>query len=511
MTGNIRVDNINILVIDDSPSAVTLIKDQLVAIGADKTRITCAHTPAVALQAVKTRFFPLIILDYHLNSGMTGLDLLNLMSRTRLISDMTAVLMVSGDASLETVLTALSGRVRFMLTKPLQTKALQSKIMATLRAQQTLADVIANLRFYEHLTLDDILSIHEQHHGDISVEAALIDFLIKENHIDLLEALLPSCNGKTHASLVCAQAFLLHRQGKETQAITLLSDFVIQNPLCLRALDNLTGLYESLGQYNNAMSMAYRAFKLTPSNSSRMLTATRIANKLGQLDQLYKIGHCFACHLSPTDSQWLPSISTYVEYMIQHFDKMPSRQEKRTLLKKLNDFCLIVQQHLSESKQNDLHAFKQLIQCKLFIAESRFPQAHKKLLLGLSYYYKQPKRMPLTMIKQAIPLLDSFGEFAIKQSLTDLISNRLELPDTPPLNSVSTEVCYADRYPFSSELKLKFLASIDPQQSAPPEIKTTLESLAGCPLPPNWALWLNDFRSGHYPSQLPQPFDMAAT
>ncbi len=112
LTQQLEINNLNILVIDDCTTSATLIKHQLISLGVSASNVTCVHSAMQAVATVKTRFYSFIIMDYHLSTKLTGLDLINLLVRAKLISDTTAVLMISGDATQETVLTALTGRVR---------------------------------------------------------------------------------------------------------------------------------------------------------------------------------------------------------------------------------------------------------------------------------------------------------------------------------------------------------------------------------------------------------------
>lgn len=508
--GKIEVDNISILVIDDCSTSATLIKHQLVSLGAKLSYITCVNSAQEALNAVKTRFYSFIVMDYHLSTKLTGLDLINLMSRAKLISDTTAVLMISGDATQETVLTALSGRVRHLLTKPLQTKALKNKMLAALQEQHNLAEVRQSLGKCSALTLAEVARLHKKYATSVCVESLLIDTLVETQQFDVLESFLPFCNDKEHASRICAEAFLLHKQGKIREAVDVLANYVTHNPLCLRAIDNLVGLYETLGQHNNASILANRAFELTPSSSARMVTVSRIVSKLGQIERLYEVGDLYASNVSSTDTLWLSAMNSYVDLISEHFKTLSSANEKKKVLIKLNDFCLLAEKQLNRNQQVDLAAFKQLMQCKLLLLEARPEYAHRKLMKSLSYYYATPNKTPLPLLKQAIPLMDFFGEFAIKQSLLALLAAKSGVPMKQSAQGENDDKRLRDRYPFSTEMRLKKLSdnNIDATDII---LDESIEFLSQRPLPPNWSNWLKDYLSGSYSSQLPTPFNLQAT
>ncbi|WP_236556869.1 hypothetical protein [Vibrio parahaemolyticus] len=85
------------------------------------------------------------------------------------------------------------------------------------------------------------------------------------------------------------------------------------------------------------------------------------------------------------------------------------------MLIQLNELCLLTQKQLGKEQQVNLLAFKQLMQCKLLLVESRAAEAHLKLLESLSYFYDIPTQMPIALLKQALPLLAFFGEFSIRR------------------------------------------------------------------------------------------------
>ncbi|MGD1392331.1 response regulator [Vibrio harveyi] len=509
-TGKIEVDNISILVIDDCSTSSTLIKHQLVSLGAKISNITCVNNAQQALSATKTRFYSFIIMDYHLSSKLTGLDLINLMSRAKLISDTTAVLMISGDATQETVLTALSGRVRHLLTKPLQTKALQTKMLTALQEQHHLAEVKQYLSKVSVLSLNDVAQLHKKYATSVCVESLLIDTLIEAKQFEVLENFLPFCNDKEHASRICAEAFLLHQKGKIREAVEVLANYVTHNPLCLRAIDNLVGLYETLGQHNNASILANRAFELTPSSSARLVTVSRVLSKLAQFERLYDVGYLYASNVSSTDTQWLAAMNTYVDLISEHFKTLINANDKKKVLLKLNEFCLLAEKQLNRNQQVDLAAFKQMMQCKLLLLESRPEYAHRKLMHSLSYYYATPNKAPLLLLKQAIPLMDFFGEFAIKRCLLTLLAAKSGTALKLSEEKNSDEETLGKRYPFSVEMRLKRLSDNN-IEATDIILDESIEFLSQRPLPPNWSNWLKDYLSGSYSTQLPIPFNLQAT
>ncbi|GEM74994.1 response regulator [Vibrio sagamiensis] len=500
------ISQITILIIDDSITSTILIKQQLITLGAVTNNITCVHSASEALAAAKSRFYSCLVIDYHLHPNFTGIELINLMNRGKIISDTTAILMISGDASQETVLTALSGRVRHMLTKPLQTKALKAKILIGLKEQANLTNVNDQINRLSRISFHDLTNIKQQYPNSLCIESLLIDTLIDKEMYSELEAFLPLCS--EHASKVCADAFLLLNKGQIQQAALILSGFVTRNPLCLRAIDNLTGLYESLNELSIAFTYAYRAFELTPSNSQRMVTASRIASKLGDLSKLYELGHTYAKKVSATDSQWLSAMFSYTDIVIQHFKYLNNIKSRKEVLQNLNTMFLLVHRQLHTQQQGILAAFKQLTQCRLLLASNKPEIAHKKLLIAISHFYDNLFQMPTVMIRYALPLLDDFGEISVKKSLLILSSSKTSTYKLPAEKKESPQAFSEQCYPFSVEIKLRSLCNKQYIKGSHSE-QTTTQYLQHSALPPNWKNWLQDYLSGSFSSKLPPPFTLS--
>ncbi|EKM32360.1 hypothetical protein VCHENC02_2076, partial [Vibrio harveyi] len=129
---------------------------------------------------------------------------------------------------------------------------------------------------------------------------------------------------------------------------------------------------------------------------------------------------------------------------------------------------------------------------------------------SLSYYYATPNKAPLLLLKQAIPLMDFFGEFAIKRCLLTLLAAKSGTALKLSEQKNSDEETLGKRYPFSVEMRLKRLSDNN-IEATDIILDESIEFLSQRPLPPNWSNWLKDYLSGSYSTQLPIPFNLQAT
>jgi two-component system, chemotaxis family, chemotaxis protein CheY len=118
--------NMPILVVDDFPTMIRIIRNLLKQIGF--TDIDDASDGKEALQRAKDRRYGLIISDWNMEP-MTGLELLRAVSADESLRT-TPFIMVTAESKTENVIAAKKSGVNNYLVKPFNAAALQAKIQA---------------------------------------------------------------------------------------------------------------------------------------------------------------------------------------------------------------------------------------------------------------------------------------------------------------------------------------------------------------------------------------------
>lgn len=531
------LDDINILIIDDSKTSSMLIKQQLVGMGLRYEQIVAVESYQETIKAVGVRHYDILIMDYHLEQTLTGHELTTLLYKNRLIDESTGVLIISGDSSHETVLTSLSGKVKHFITKPINTKSLGDKIDAIYKESELLQQIIERLNSPSSSLTGELIELMEQVDFAISLESSLIDLLIQKSQWETLTEYLAYSTSSCHPTKQYAYAMLVSKEGNLDESIKLLSDYIVQNPLSLKIMDCLADLYEQKGNLAEALNWALKGFELTPSISERAIHASRLAALLNKRECLISVGHSFSRHLSLADSHWLKSIVEYsyhLEAIYLHSERSCAKQE---LLEHFNVFVKNAEKKLTSSRKVHLTCYQQLFQCRIWIHEKNLEGAHKKLLQAVSPYYDNLSKCPLTIVREVLPLLEFLGENWLRQYMEKLLptpsSNKplspLTLGNSPfdyqMLERLMDELTKLEKndahfiaayekviaqYPYATEVKMQYLYALRGAKERPslniPDLLIELEQLD---LPPNWSRWLYSLTNAEPRSALPPAFSIS--
>jgi two-component system chemotaxis response regulator CheY len=127
-----NANNIRILVVDDFPA----MRRALRAILTDHlgySNIAEAEDGTTALQQLKYHEFALMITDWHMQKGMSGLELINKVREDERFAQL-PVLMLTGESERARIVEAMRAGVTAYLIKPFTTAALREKIETVLSA-----------------------------------------------------------------------------------------------------------------------------------------------------------------------------------------------------------------------------------------------------------------------------------------------------------------------------------------------------------------------------------------
>ncbi|HEX4050217.1 MAG TPA: response regulator [Steroidobacteraceae bacterium] len=123
---------IGILVVDDFPAMrralKTILTDHL-----GYSNIIEAEDGNAALQQLKYHDFSLMITDWHMRGGMSGLELVNKVREDERFAHL-PVLMLTGESERARIVEAMKAGVTAYLIKPFTTSALREKIETVLSA-----------------------------------------------------------------------------------------------------------------------------------------------------------------------------------------------------------------------------------------------------------------------------------------------------------------------------------------------------------------------------------------
>ncbi|GAK82489.1 response regulator with TPR repeat [Vibrio ponticus] len=520
---------LRVLVVDDSSTALLLIKQQLVSLGVQHDDIHTLERYQEAITAMETHHFDVLILDYHLEQHLTGYELAMLLYRNRLIGNSTGVLMISGDARQETVLTALSGKVRHFITKPLSNASLAEKLHTIHRETQKLAQITEALQQDKSLSPATMFELINRSGFSVSLEAYLLEHLMANNQWEFLDVYITMSSTPCHASKMCAIAGLLHRENQTSHALEELHSFLTENPLSIRVMDVIADIYAESHHFEQAALWATKAFELTPSIGERAAKASQWNLQAGKRASLLKVGLTYAQHMSLADVNWLRTVITHFHCLHSIYTLTESTPAKTELMYHANKFVRFASRKLTPKRLHQLQAVLLLAHCHVLIHENNDQLAHQKLMQSLSHFYDELFECPPVLLVEYLPALALFGEQQIHTTIVNVLKARgiknLQASHMESFNPLKQSnllgetqtiakdsQSYLKHYPYSSEAKIALIHLYGQRDKAldSDKIASIVSELSVLELPPNWRNWLTTGKQHGYAATPPVAFSLAA-
>ncbi|UXI01984.1 response regulator [Photobacterium sp. TY1-4] len=403
-----------ILIIDDQRSAALCLKGLLQQLG--EFRVDTAHTYQQALDRCQQTHYDLLFVDYHLTHGFNGFELISLLRKRNYLSALSGLIMMSGDSSMEVILTSMAAEPDSFLTKPLALAPLKTKLAEVRSAMQARAPIYRTLLQTGLPAAIACCRQQLQQSGhDPKLESLLLDLLITARQWPAVAQLLSQLKHypPTHKTLL-AEARLLHHQGQRQQAIRLLKQLLHRSPLIIEAYDYLSHYQEENQQYYDALKTAETALAFTPGISHRALTAAQLAADLNRHEDLLAAGRTLADKLPIMDISWIICFAEFTAIFEKLYFAQPSNSLRRQLRQALESIHRRALRRVTPFQAPFLISFGHLTGCRLQLGSAdsvlTTRKARRRLLIGLAPHFDTMSRLPSVMLADALPALAHFGE-----------------------------------------------------------------------------------------------------
>ncbi|MDR9828840.1 response regulator [Vibrio sp. FNV 38] len=393
---NQSLDNLSVLVVDDCNTTLLLFKQQLKQIGITKVNTVTNYRDA--LQAVGSHRFDIIVLDYHLDKTVTGIQLANLLYRRKLISRSTGILLVSGDSSQETVLTSQSGHVPHFMKKPFQPAELSKRLFQVHKDQSVirkLEDKLTQTESFDEVGLVNLV-IHAP--TRILAESFVLQTLVKQSRWSHLEQWLSHSPTAVHVEKLIAKAHLLAYKGEKDTALKEVEDYIRDNPLAVGAMDLVSMFYIERHQFHDAYHFARTAFNKTPSISNRAIAVARLATQLNKWDVLLEVGRNYASALSVADVTWVSSMLVYGRCLQKSLTQLLAVTKRDAFILSVHEIFNITYQRLSGSQRQSMDLYKQLFLIGVRKEQQRHEEAKSILLETVLPYIDDVATIPTCLL-----------------------------------------------------------------------------------------------------------------
>ncbi|PSW04095.1 hypothetical protein C9I89_15680 [Photobacterium lipolyticum] len=520
---------LKVLIVDDQKSASTLLKSLLGNLNIHLINI--ANTYEEAIRYCMSNHYQLLLIDFHLDHALNGSELATLLRKKKLLAPDCGIIMISGDHSIEVILTTMTIEPDCFITKPITMAGLAKKIT------QVCVDCAQRQSIYQAMACHDIpqaiqlcKQLLRQNGHNHKIEALLLDLLIEQGDWEQAKRftqLLHSQN-PTH-KITITEAQIAHHDGNIAQAIAILEQLIVSAPLCVEAYDRLSNYQQENKQYYDALETAERALKFTPSVSHRALQVAQLAADLGKTDHLIESGKTLATHLPIIDVNWIICFAEFTAIFEQHFFAQTSSKIQRQLLQQLKAIHQRAYNRLLPKQQPFLTTFGHITLGRFSLAQQQSLKAKRRLMVGLSSYFYTITKLPSVILAEALPPLIVLGETQIIAEIDNVLKlrdrfdghsqNRLYAlrQNTPLINGVQAlvrELALANedlnngmqtrhtqnallryddiliRYPYCSEAHLGRLQCLYQLNRLDEDnIKQSIQAVSIMPLPEKLELW----------------------
>ncbi|WP_317929288.1 response regulator [Halioxenophilus sp. WMMB6] len=258
-------DKLNVLVLDDFEGFRSTLSSMLETFGI--SRVDTASNAEDALKACKTRYYDVILSDYNLGHGRTGLQLLEELRYREIIKQTQAFILISAENSKQIVLAATDVEPDAYLSKPITAKALQHRLDRILLQRRELRELFQALDKRE---IPAAIAVCRQHieargHQSSLCQKHLGQLLLQMGELDQAELVYQSVlevRPLEWAKLGMAQIKCL--RGDLNTAERWYRELITANPLCLRAYDGLAEVYKELQDDENLQKVLQDAVAVSP-------------------------------------------------------------------------------------------------------------------------------------------------------------------------------------------------------------------------------------------------------
>ncbi len=266
------VETLHILIIDDQADARETLRNMLTACGAVTVRAVASANEAVT--ALSRDTFDLVLCDYRLGDSQTGLDLLRCGRTNGLVPYRTQWVLVTADTSKPVFMCAVENEPDDVMSKPFSFHQFRSRIRRWVDRRNTLMPVLGAL---DGGTLADVVS-HceklepEQPRYQTWLQKTRIRALIEHGQLaDAGDSLKSLLSDNPRDWMMAELAYVERNRNRLTDACEWANAALAENPLNVRALDQLGTSYRKLGEPELAQQILSRAVRAAPLNERRQV------------------------------------------------------------------------------------------------------------------------------------------------------------------------------------------------------------------------------------------------
>ena len=330
--------NKSFLVIDDFEDMYLLLRQTLRNCGADAKLINSAKTVAEALKQLENKKYDVVLCDYNLGTGKTGLHILEEAKHRQLIGLTCAWLMITAEKTNDIFMATAEAQPDEYLLKPITAEALRLRLTRVWNKKRAFLDIAAAVAGHDYADAIKLcnlrLTFDEAHAVDLLKLKAKL--MLDSGNIEGARRTFEKVVAER--SLPWAQvglAKVMFQEGDFKGAKSLLEVAIEESPYYLEGYDWLARVCQTLRMHDEAELVLGKALALSPNSVARQKTLGEVSLKLGKLDNAEK---AFKKSVSLGEYSILKTPDAYIGLSKTHSAKGNSGEALRVLDNLKHDF-----------------------------------------------------------------------------------------------------------------------------------------------------------------------------
>lgn len=413
----------NILIVDDCQVSFLYLSKLLFQLGFTSVDHVTSYQQAIKL--CSKQHYSLLFIDYHLEQILNGSELYNLLKEKGFIQPYTRVITISGDNTIQTVLSTLSKGNGDYLCKPISKSVLSNKMSHAFQEFQ-IFKILHHLKINKETSRIKEKAISLAKHKNIDeLDQIVFDLFIPNNKEELLH-LCQQPEFSTRRNYILTKLKLDHELNLSSPENTIVETehFCQKYPLFAAGFDFLVEIQGKQYRYEDALLSANKALDLTPSVPSRALIVLRLA--LGCNDKMHflKASHLLANHLPVADQNWCAYVAECFSYYDDYIQHCQSESDKKQLILEQKNFVRRSEYRLTKIQKKQLSIIFSFSECRRLIENGDIIKAKRQALKIIQPFFDNLHQLNSVVLVDLLYLLTFFGEIWLLEKMNSVIKTK---------------------------------------------------------------------------------------
>ncbi len=283
-----RYTNIRFMIIDDFSEFRLSLKQMVESFGAKHIDICVTAEEGVTLYA--EHYHQVVLVDYNLGDGLSGLQLLEELNHRDLLKPETIFILTTGETAMELVMGALEYRPDDYLAKPFTRNTLKTRLDKLVQQKETLKPIYQAINKNKPNLAIDICDAMILKHGRLAMLCLKIkgEIYLKSGQYAKASNVYTSVIEQRELNwALMGLAKSCAGMSKLPKVVNLCEQIICKNKHALEAYDLLAETLCDLGEFEKAYTLLMQATEISPNSLIRQRNLGLLALRYQDIEQAY--------------------------------------------------------------------------------------------------------------------------------------------------------------------------------------------------------------------------------